>query len=77
MGDDLRSRAALGRGYLVQDLLANIQHHPSLLAEVTLSAKALTAQATLMNMLDSLSEDSFVLQYISDNIRQPVGVMGR
>ena len=77
MGDDLRSRAALGRGYLVQDLLANIQHYPSLLADVTLNAKALTAQATLMNMLNSLPEDSFVLHYIYDNIRQPVEVMGR
>jgi hypothetical protein len=58
-------------------MLSNIQYHPYLLAGITLTAKALTAQTSLMNMLDALPEYSFVLEYITANIDQPVEVMGR
>lgn len=58
-------------------MLDNVQFHPSLLADLTLDAKALAAQETLMNMLDTLPEYSFVFQYIYDNIDHPVEVMAR
>lgn len=64
-------------GHLVPHMLSNIQYHPCLLAGITLTAKALTAQTSLMNMLDALPEYSFVLEYITANIDQPVEVMGR
>ena len=64
-------------GYLLSSMLANVQHHPYLLADLVLDAKALKAQATLMNRLNALPEYSFVLQYISENINQPVQVMGQ
>lgn len=64
-------------GFLVQDMLDNMQYHPYLLTDITLNAKALTAQRTLTNMLDALPEYSFVLQYIFDNIDQPVEVMAQ
>lgn len=64
-------------GHLVPHMLSNIQYHPCLLAGITLTAKALTAQTSLMNMLDALPEYSFVLEYITAYIDQPVEVMGR